>query len=302
MSDYDEPTDEELEEWDKQYQEHMEMEYERMIRDIATMYSNKAKEFTNECIEKTNEEKFYEIEYGFKCWEYTLNRLEGLFISSYTDFNTLIDVNSEIYDIIYSSISLALSGHYKSALTLIRQWLELHITALFYDKLINSRDKDSPSYKKLLNQKRSWLIGKGKKITFSGNNGMIDQFFDFDLEDKATIISKKLRLDWYNKNKTIKDLIKEIWRKLSTTTHFGIIKSKEKIGDLKGIIPFDYNEEYFQIWYKYFKQVYEITNVILFAYYPKILNLDDKTWDKCFFHFDKNLIKKYASSPNLGKS
>ena len=46
--------------------------------------------------------------------------------------------------------------------------------------------------------------------------------------------------------------------------------------------------------YLFFKQIYEMTNILLFSYNPKLLDLDDNVWNKCFYHFDKTKIKKYV--------
>ena len=137
-----------------------------------------------------------------------------------------------------SSIVLALHGSYKNAVQILRSWLEIMIAGIYYDH----HEKEG----------ENWLK-KGYFIRFKTFNA-------------------RLRRGKTLSHQTSKD-VSEAWDTLSAYVHsLGHVLEGTIAETGYGAVFPEYNKRYFDEWFSFLKEVYNLCCVLLVEHIPEVLD------------------------------
>ncbi|MCX9027883.1 MAG: hypothetical protein OIN86_06845 [Candidatus Methanoperedens sp.] len=304
----EELSDEEIE-FIKNQEAEDEHKYEEGLLILNELDIKRIFKYAIQCSEKTNSENFDKLHKAFNIQSQIYAREKNLLPNrsynnekrSYYVFQTVLNVQVELMEIINSSIFLAFIGKYKPALILLRQWLEQYIIAIRYDLLmydhlkkspegIGSKDKGTKTCDQIngtLENREKWLSGVvDKKRSFKD---YLKTFEDKGINDKIKCINKNYFL-WFKGETDFLDVVTNLYSDLSKVVHIGNIKPSYTIEKNYSFEIF-YSKDYFEDWYYKFVKVNDITSLLLVFSFPMLKeNFDEKIWRNCF-PFNKKIIE-----------
>jgi hypothetical protein len=138
---------------------------------------------------------------------------------------------------IQSSIVLALHGSYKNAVQILRNWLELTVAGIYYDHYTT--------------EGKNWE-DKGHSIKFKK-------------------FKSRLKRDKVLSEKTVNDAI-SMWTNLSEYVHSRAHTLESLSAETGyGAIAPEYNRKYFDEWFGFLGEMYELCSILLVEHIPEVL-------------------------------
>lgn len=276
------------EQYIQQQEEEMWQRYIESREDMAVSFIKKARENSSKALDKTLEKHSLEISKLIdKIGDLNTREEKAIYIPG--DFDTIFEIHFTIWESGYYSIYFAATGHYLTANFLLRQYLEIYLTAMYFDVMIPTLTGKDKTELEL--QRKDWLEGKEvKKLRFRGKKGVLDGLIDQDTNQKIIDYAKSQKLPWYRSGFALRNHIEDIFSILSRTVHTGILEDHKTIGDVP-ITPFTYDDNILKEYFISHNTIYELTSLILIAKNPALLSLDNEKW-RVLFDFDQIPVVK----------
>jgi hypothetical protein len=114
---------------------------------------------------------------------------------------TILCVMLDFWRDLDASIFLSVHGKYGPANALLRRWLEIFITALYFDAELKRWDEGSKKYKDTIEKRDRWFKGtQHHRLQFTGDGGIVHTLIDQHTENIATqLLKEKTYLFSWNK-------------------------------------------------------------------------------------------------------
>jgi hypothetical protein len=169
---------------------------------------------------------------------------------------------------------LSVHGKYGPANALLRRWLEIFITALYFDAELKKCDKDTKLYKNIIEKRDKWLK-KAPHRRFTGEEcSVLSTLIDPDTDDRAARLMKEETTSF--SNSSFRGYVESLYRDLSKHVHFGGLLSLED--ELKRGFA-EYDEKLFKEWYDRLNQINGICNILTLLKFPEITGSDSEVVD-----------------------
>lgn len=208
-------------------------EGEKHLLDDAEVVLKKTKELRGREVEQAN--------HIFTLWFYWSATFLGELSIPEDRITYFLTAYMESCREVQSSIVLALHGSYKNAIQILRSWLELIITGIYYDHHRNEGE--------------GWLE-KGHYTRFKA-------------------FKNRLERDKMLSAQTLKDVGKA-WTKLSTYIHsLGHVLEGTFAETGYGTVFPEYNQRYFDEWFSFLMEVYNLCCVLLVEHIPEVLGSEE---------------------------
>ena len=259
---YEEHTEAENEHYNKLYEEHVEHVIDHYLNHLGSAYAVK---------KKTSEEKRNEMYNVIKLVNKTRMYYEA-YSNPKVGCGTILLVMLDFWRDIDASIFLSVHGKYGPANALLRRWLEIFITALYFDAELKKYDKDPERYKDITKKCDEWLE-EAPHRRFTGKDSVLSTLIDQDTDYKATQLMKKTTSF---RPSSFREYVKSLYSDLSKQVHFsGLLSLEDELTRDFG----EYDEKLFEEWYDRLNQINKICNILTLLKFPEITGSDSEVVD-----------------------